>query len=79
MGLIYKAGIEYDNYRNAYATASAEFLVTSSAATNSEGLWTPGYGTGDDGQLYIQALSATAPAEIILYKINVIAEDTGGL
>jgi len=62
-----------------YATASAGLWVTSTASANSNGLWTPGFGTGDTAQIHIDVLSASTSADLYLQKIELTLSDTGGI
>ena len=79
MGLTYFTGVEYDNYRRPYATASSDVLVASTASSQTDGQWTPGFGNGDDAQIYIETVTASAQRDIFLYSINLTASDTGGI
>lgn len=80
MHLVYRTAVIYDEYHRPYHSADPALFVTATASTNSEGLWTPGFGTGDTAQIVIEVISASAAdGDIILYGIDLIAEDTGGI
>jgi hypothetical protein len=80
MHLVYKTAVVYDQYRRPYYSADPSLFVTATASLDTEGMWTPGFGTGDNAQIFIEIATASCKSgEIILYGIDLVAEDTGGL
>jgi hypothetical protein len=79
--VVYRTAIVYDQEHRGLteSTASAGAWVTTSASSDSKGLWTPGFGTGDAAQIHIEVLSASTSADLILKYIDVTFGDTGGL
>ena len=80
MRFVYKTAIVYDQYRRPFYSADPSLFVTSTASANSEGLWTPGFGTGNAAQVFIDVLSVSSSAgEVYLYGIDLTLGDTGGI
>ena len=82
--LIYRTAVVYDDEMNRYATASANAWITSTASGNSDGLWTPAFGTGDAAQIVVEVLSVSASAaarvyDLFMTEIKFTIGDTGGL
>ena len=82
--LIYRTAILYDDEVNRYATASAGAWITSTASANSDGLWTPAFGTGDKAQVVIEVLTASTSAaarvyDLYLTEIKMTLSDSGGI
>ena len=79
--VVYRTAVVYDQEHKQIheATATAELWLTTTASTDSKGMWQPAFGTGDVAQVQIEVISASTSAELILKYIDITMSDTGGI
>jgi hypothetical protein len=79
-GIKYRVATVYDKAGDRPTIqASASAWLTVSTSLDSEGLWTPAFGTGNNAQFHIEVLSATCSGELTLERIDFTVSDTGGI
>jgi hypothetical protein len=85
----YQAGVVYDRAGygalnialEGYGSTGYDFYTSVSATAQSQTHWLAGFGTGHDAQLFFRMASAASvdDGNLILYKFEVLLDQTGGL